>query len=661
MRIIRMRTIIGCTLLSVGILGAQTFDTSANASFKGNYYLRQLLLSGVNDKTGAIGRARSLIGTATLDGAGNYTFTGTLMDTQAASSQAFNATGTFMVGSNGLAQMQNPLEPKAIVDGGVGLGAFVGSSTEATFQDFLAMIPAGTATVSNNSLLGSYRLGALEFLQGKSSLARNSYFTLTSTGNGQLGNVAITGSAANLGNVSIGQTVNNVSYSFSQAAGSLIFPLASGTADAQLLSGTKTLYISADGNLLLGGSPNGFDMFVGIRATPAGTQPRIAGTFYIAGLEQDATTLSAPAIDAFYGSLNGTDNGLTLWHQRFNAVGGDAFDNTFSSPVNLDANGASTKLSVHYDVGANGRALILAGRADQYTLALGIHADDYSGSGVFLNPLGITNAAGFAPITNSVAPGEIVSLFGTGLAGSTQSATGLPLSSTLGGVQVTVNGRPAPLFFVSEQQINIQVPYNLPEDYATFRVTNNGVSSSPVTVYANNSSPAVFTLPPNGVSSAAALHSDFSLVTANSPARRNETILIYLTGLGTVKPEVADGAAAPSSPPLSTTTAKTSVSFGAADGAVSFSGLAPGFVGLYQLNVKVPATAQLGNQFLSINTPEALNQEATIAIAAAAPGTAEKAVVEDATDSGYRPRHVRKLSAVSKTFRHDGARRSTNQ
>ena len=654
-----MKPIIASTLLSIGILGAQTFDTSATGSFKGNFFLRQVLLSSVDFNTGAIGRARSLIGTATLDGNGNYTFTGTLMDTQAASSQAFNASGTFVVGSNGLAQMKNPLEPNGVVDGGVGLGAFVGSSTESTFQDFLVMIPAGTAPVSNSSLQGSYRVGALEFMQGKSSLARNSYFTLTSTGNGSLGNVAVTGSAVNLGNVSINQTVTNASYSFTQPVGSLILPLASGTADSQLISGAKTLYISADGNLLLGGSPSGFDIFVGVRAMPAGAQASIAGTYYIAGLEQDSSTAAVPAIDAFYGSLNGVGT-VNIWHERFNAAAENAFDNTFSSTVTLDASGAATKSASHYDVGANGRALILAGRGNQYTLALGVHADDYSGSGVFLNPIGIANAAGFAPITNSIAPNEIVSLFGTGLATAPQSASTLPLPTTLGGVQVTVNGRPARLFFVSPQQINALVPTTLPEDYATFRVINNGVSSSAVTAYANNSSPAVFTLPPNGVSSAAALHSDFSLVSATSPARRGETILVYLTGLGAVTPAVADGAAGPSSP-LSTTTAKTSVLFSTVAGTVSFSGLAPGFAGLYQVNVRVPTTVDTGNQFLTIDTPDALNQEATIAIStAAAVGTAEKASVSDAPDTGYRPALARK-SRNGKTSRESGARRVTDQ
>ncbi|MDQ6758822.1 MAG: hypothetical protein M3Z32_03010, partial [Acidobacteriota bacterium] len=228
----------------------------------------------------------------------------------------------------------------------------------------------------------------------------------------------------------------------------------------------------------------------------------------------------------------------------------------------------------------------------------------------------------------------------------------------LGGVQVTVNGRPAPLFFVSAQQINALVPFDLTEDYATFRVINNGVSSNPVTVYAGNSSPAVFTQPPDGVSSAAALHSDFSLVNSNNPARRGETILIYLTGLGTVKPAVADGAAGPSRAPFSMITARAPfVSFSNVEGTVSFAGLAPGLAGLYQINVQVPNTANTGTQILSIDTPEALNEEATISIGAAAPGTAENALAENhATESGYRTRHVRKTSVTNMRSLQGGAR-----
>ncbi|MGI8744548.1 MAG: hypothetical protein ACR2NN_18640 [Bryobacteraceae bacterium] len=656
MRILSIATLPGLGLAMAALLGGQTFDKSATGNFHGNYYLRQVLLSGIDTNTGAIGRARSLIGTAALDGAGNYSITGTLLDTQAGSSpQPFNGGGTLAVAANGFFQMDNPLDTQGVVDGGVGLGAFAGSATESNFQDLLVMIPAGTAAVTNNALLGSYRVGALEFLQGSSSFVRDAYFTLTSTGNGSLGTVSLNGSAANLGNRAITQTATGVTYSLAQAPGSITFPSSGGAADTQLISGAKTLFVSADGNLLLGGSPNGFDILIGIRAPAAGTQSTIAGTFYLGGLEEDNSTTSSPVIDAYYGSLNGNGAGINIWHQRINFVGKNPFDNTFSSSVTLDSTGAATKSTVHYDVGANGRALLLVGRTDQYALVLGLHADDVTPSGVFLNPVGIVNAAGFTPITSSVAPNELVSLFGSNLAAGTQQAQSLPFPKTLGGVQMTVNGRPAPLYFVSPQQISALVPSNLPETYATFQVTNNGVASNAVTVYTNNSSPAVFTSPANGVSSAAALHSDFSLVSASSPAKPGETILIYLTGLGAVSPAIEDGAAGPSDP-LSKVPTLPRVFFGTAQGTVTFAGLAPTLAGLYQINVTLPANAPGGSQFLSIDTAEALNQESTIMIAGAASGAAEKAVSEQTPDSGYRPALARKLSHV-KTLRSNGARR----
>jgi uncharacterized protein (TIGR03437 family) len=83
-------------------------------------------------------------------------------------------------------------------------------------------------------------------------------------------------------------------------------------------------------------------------------------------------------------------------------------------------------------------------------------------------------------------------------------------------------------------------------------------------------------------------HADYSLVTANSPAHAGETIIIFATGLGPVMPAVATGVAAPLSP-LTATVQPSVVTVGGQRAAVAFSGLAPGFAGLYQVNVLVPA------------------------------------------------------------------------
>ncbi len=652
-----LTSILLCLVSLPALLRAQNFDNSANGAFKGVYYLRHVLLSGVDQTTGTIGRARSLIGTATLDGNGGYTFTGTLMDSTTGASQAYNFSGTYKVSSNGLAKMQNPIETQETVDGGVGLGAFAGSTTESSFQDLLVMIPAGTSTVTNTALQGSYRAGTLDYLQGSSALTRGAYFTLTSTGNGSLGNVSVNGSAVNLNNTNLTQTVTAAAYALSgQGSGTITFP-SSGTTQSQLVSGTKSLFLSADSNLLLGGSPTGFDILIGVRASSSSATPAISGTFYAAGFDQDSSTPSTATIDAFYGSLNGAGgaSGMNFWHQRLNPMNTQTYDYTFASSVSLDSTGTASKSLVHYDLGVNGKAILIVGRATQYTLALGLHADDFKTTPVFLNPVGVVNSGNFSPITNSVAPNEFISLFGTNLSPVTASPEALPLPATLGGVSVTVNGRPASLFFVSPRQINALVPFNTPEPYATIQVMNNGVSSNTVTVYANDTAPGVFTLDSSGIGSAAALHSDFSIVNTAKPAKPGETILVYLTGLGAVSPPVADGAAAPGGP-LSTANKQPKVSFSTQEGVVSFAGLAPGFAGLYQINVQVPTGATPGSQLLSIDNADAFHQEASINIVSATNAAPGAAATSENSDSGsYRPTPV--YSPSVKHPNPDGRRR----
>src|SRR6185436_12951643 len=93
-----------------------------------------------------------------------------------------------------------------------------------------------------------------------------------------------------------------------------------------------------------------------------------------------------------------------------------------------------------------------------FEITFGIQMTPLSGTGVFLNPQAVLSAAGFAPAGNPISPGEFIALFGTGLARSTQVAAA-PFPTTLNGVTVTINGRAAPLYFVSAGQINCLVPF----------------------------------------------------------------------------------------------------------------------------------------------------------------------------------------------------------
>jgi len=92
--------------------GAQTFDSSGNGSLKGGYFVRQVVTAKLDPNTSAIGRALSLAGVMTFDGKGNYSFAGQMVDTQAGSTaKPYSISGLYSVASNGLAQIQNPIDP----------------------------------------------------------------------------------------------------------------------------------------------------------------------------------------------------------------------------------------------------------------------------------------------------------------------------------------------------------------------------------------------------------------------------------------------------------------------------------------------------------------------------------------------------------------------
>jgi adhesin/invasin len=136
------------------------------------------------------------------------------------------------------------------------------------------------------------------------------------------------------------------------------------------------------------------------------------------------------------------------------------------------------------------------------------------------------------------------------------------------------------------------------------------------------SSPAVFTASENGIGDGAIRHADFSLVTSSSPAVPGETILVYVTGLGTVTPTVADGEGAPSSP-LSSVNKTPYVGIGGQYVTPSFAGLSPGFAGLYQMNVVVPTGSGTGDVALSVVVPGLVAaSSATIPVAASASSNA---------------------------------------
>jgi len=224
-----------------------------------------------------------------------------------------------------------------------------------------------------------------------------------------------------------------------------------------------------------------------------------------------------------------------------------------------------------------------------------------------VNPGGMVNAASFAG--QPPAAGGIATLFGTNLAASAQQADRVPLPTTLGGTRVELNGIAAPLFFVSPTQINFQIPWQLAgQTQASVVVTLDGQASSPQTVNLSGFSAGLFALTQTGAGQGAILIAGTATIAAPlgsfpgaRPVHRGEFISIFCTGLGPVANPPATGAPAPAEP-LSATTTTPGVTIGSLQARVNFSGLAPGFVGLYQVNAEVPANAPIGNTVLVVLT-----------------------------------------------------------
>jgi uncharacterized protein (TIGR03437 family) len=206
---------------------------------------------------------------------------------------------------------------------------------------------------------------------------------------------------------------------------------------------------------------------------------------------------------------------------------------------------------------------------------------------------GIVNAASFQ---SPIARGTLASIFGSNLAGGIAGASQLPLQTTLGGVKVTVAGQPAPLIYVSQTQINFQVPFEAPiSGTAAVVVTRDGIPSTPQTAVMAEYAAGVFTYARTATAlDPVIVHIDTSLVSPTNPATANEILIVYATGVGSFDHPPATGAAAVSSP-LANSLVTPTVKVGGAAAQVQFAGLTPGLVGLLQINIQLPATLPAGN------------------------------------------------------------------
>ncbi len=208
------------------------------------------------------------------------------------------------------------------------------------------------------------------------------------------------------------------------------------------------------------------------------------------------------------------------------------------------------------------------------------------------NVSAIANAAGFS---SNMAPGSLVSVFGTGLAGAIlQTPANAALPARLFDASVTFNDIPAPIYYVSPTQINAQVPFEIQPGPVRVQVRRNLAASPVESITVHSAAPSILTLDQRGSGAGLIFHEmDAGLVTEASPARPGESVAIYCTGLGALKTPLKTGAIAPN-PPLETV-ATPRATIGGLDASVSFSGAAPGYAGLYRVIVQIPAESPKGN------------------------------------------------------------------
>jgi uncharacterized protein (TIGR03437 family) len=203
-----------------------------------------------------------------------------------------------------------------------------------------------------------------------------------------------------------------------------------------------------------------------------------------------------------------------------------------------------------------------------------------------------------------VGPGTILQIYGTNLSATPQLATVVPLPRTLGGTSVLIGGIPAPLYYVGPNQINAQLPFELTDGQRyQIVVSSNGALTTPDSVQVVAATPGIAA--EYGSGKIIAQHANYDLITAANPARPGEYIITYLAGLGATDYPVDDGATAPldrlvraSQQPVLTLNGVVVPTY--------FAGLTPGLVGLYQINVLIPADTPEGDVKLAVS--QGLNQ-----------------------------------------------------
>lgn len=405
---------------------------------------------------------------------------------------------------------------------------------------------------------------------------------------------------------------------------------------------SSVLRVPSRSQLMLAGAPDGFSWGDRNDVSPLHSPPFVAVT---AG--QTIQIRSSGTINMINGAnyafgpegwlyTNGNGHGVTGWRgisgyrgyvaSLIGVFTGNAL-NANATPVSLDFTGAGFRalqtvrplLQQQFLIGSgltpdgDSKAFVVPAGATR--LYLGIAGTTALSNGEFyvtvnpdlasapkISPGGFANGGGFAGAPFS--PGSILSIFGANF-GSQQVASATPLPTSLSDTQVWFNATPAPLYFVSPGQINVQIPPQLgTADKVQVSVTRGGIASQAVMVDLAAYRPGVFTA---GGSTPILINAvTGALVSDTSPAFPGDYLLFYASGVGPLAPAVPDGVVSPSAPlaraifPTEVIIQSGGKEFGVE---AAFAGLAPGFVGVFQVNFQLPTDLPAGSVQLRIQSP----------------------------------------------------------
>ena len=600
------------TIACVGVARSQSWDSSGNALLKGNYNFRQLVVR-VNNTAGNIGEKLALYGAISFDGNGNYVMNGTGVKSPSLNAQPFTFRGVYSIAESGYGFMSSPVAEGDFIYGLVSNGIFVGSSTENGVYNDLLVAVTSASSQPNSAFQGSYTAAYLNLTGATPQLQFDARVICNPDGHGGLGTL---NSSVYMGTATTPVDVSqpNVTYTFNNGTITASIPGAA----ASGVGGQQLWYLSPDGTFFVGGSAAGWDMILGVRAGTTGAQSTLAGLYYQAGLDRDESQLAVQAyatVDSYYGSFVTVPNNGIVGHARLvSTFDGVVRDYTYRETFSPDSSGyKNSSTSAQYVLSADGSISIGLGIGPFLGISVAIRAPSFSGTGVYLNPVGLQNSASSAPFTASIAPGELILLNGTNLANNLFINLNGPFPTSLSGVQVLINNVPAPIYFIAAKYISVVVPYQTAPGVAQLQVINNGVSSNVITAFVGKTAPGVFTNPPGGIGRAIVQHLDYSLVTAENPARPGETLLAYVTGTGSVSPAISDGAVGPTDP-LSRTTDMIAARIDKLPASVLFSGLVPTLSGLYAVLLVVPNGVRSGDVSLEISGSDSSTSEAVLAV-----------------------------------------------